>query len=256
MRIRPNPALELVSLSITQLLISARNVAAQAIPDDSIVYTTLSGWGDMRACARCPFQVNFGLCSVGDALNDELGCMTNACLCRPSTLEEAVEFIDERVISLCSNYDDQATATSFLLRYCSAHGYTSVATATSPPVSSETPGSQSSSQETRETTGDSQSHTSITSNSSPSQTNPVSSPITSAPSTGSITNSSPTNAASPKTESGDDGLKVSDIIGIVVGILGLFIGALTLWVSWKTGRPKRLWQGVTSQRHVPQMRQV
>ena len=59
------------------------------------------------------------------------GCETNACLCRPSLLEEAVEFVDDKVLSLCSNYDDQSTAADFLLRYCSEHGYTSVATAAS-----------------------------------------------------------------------------------------------------------------------------
>ncbi|KAI1171016.1 hypothetical protein F4777DRAFT_83080 [Nemania sp. FL0916] len=127
-------SLNLILLTVIHSLLSIciRTVAAQAIQDDSIVYTTLGGWGDMRACARCPFQVNFGICGVGDFLNDAVGCMTNACLCRPSTLEEAVEFIDERVISLCSNYDDQSTATDFLLRYCSTHGYTLVGTPATP----------------------------------------------------------------------------------------------------------------------------
>ncbi|KAI1116510.1 hypothetical protein F5Y14DRAFT_449023 [Nemania sp. NC0429] len=100
------------TLGIAQFILSlsARGAIAQAIQDDSIAYTTLSGWGDMRA----------------------FGCKTNACLCRPITLEEGVEFIDQKVVSLCSNYDDQKTATDFLLRYCSNHGYTSVGTPVTP----------------------------------------------------------------------------------------------------------------------------
>ncbi|KAI1427071.1 hypothetical protein F5Y12DRAFT_195759 [Xylaria sp. FL1777] len=246
----------LMHLGFAQFLIFAQSVGAQLVSNDYVVYTTFSGWEDMRACARCPFQIDFRVCGVGDDLNNALGCMTNACLCRPSTLEEAAEFLDDKVISLCSNSDDQTTATEFLLRYCSAHGYTSVGTATSSTVSSETPETQSSLHESQETPSTSQNHASFTSDSSPSQTSTAFPPITSAPSMASTTeNSSPTNAAGSETEPGDDKLKTTDIIGIVVGLLSLFIAILTLWVSWKTGRPKRLWGGVTSQSHVVQMRQ-
>ncbi|KAJ8132764.1 hypothetical protein O1611_g863 [Lasiodiplodia mahajangana] len=276
-------SVKLVPLVVTQSLFSscARYAAAQVIEDASIVYTTVGGWDDMRACARCPFQVRYNICGAGDFLNDAIGCMTNACLRRASTLEEAVEFIDERVISLCSNYDDQSTASEFLVRYCSTHGYTSVGTAATPTgafltttvtvtktiatetifrsdagefprapslilVSSETTASQASSHDVQETISTTQSEFSPTSNPSSSQRNTLSSPITSPPSTGStIGDLSPTTSASPTTESSDDGLKTSDLIGIIVGVLGLFVAVLTLWVSWRTGRPKKLWRGVT-----------
>ncbi|KAI0424825.1 hypothetical protein F5Y09DRAFT_347339 [Xylaria sp. FL1042] len=112
MRIRTGIVLKVVPISIPQLLPSTPNADAQAIPDDSVL--------------------NFSICGAGDFLNGVVDCETNACLCRPSTLEEGVEFIDEKVMSLCSNYDDQSTATDFLLRYCSAHGNTSVGTAAEP----------------------------------------------------------------------------------------------------------------------------
>ncbi|KAI1360337.1 hypothetical protein F5Y08DRAFT_343771 [Xylaria arbuscula] len=282
MRIRTHRSLKRASpktLLLQVLLLSLGTASAQAISDDSIVYTTLSGWNDMRACARCPFQVNFSICGAGDVLNDVLGCQTNACLCRPSTLGEAVEVIDEKVISLCSNYDDQSTATDFLLRYCSEHGYTSVETAAASPTGASLTAittvtatvteivatqtifrsieTETSSEETQKTTETSQSQPTFTSDSSSSHTTPATSaPITPGPSstTSSTQNASPTDTAgSEKDSSDDDKLKTTDLVGIIVGILSLLIAVLTLWVSWKTGRPKKLWQGVTNQRRTSSM---
>ncbi|KAJ3578501.1 hypothetical protein NPX13_g2065 [Xylaria arbuscula] len=318
MRTRTHRSLKRVSpktLLLQVLLLSLGTASAQAISDDSIVYTTLSGWNDMRACARCPFQVNFSICGAGDVLNDVLGCQTNACLCRPSTLGEAVEVIDEKVISLCSNYDDQSTATDFLLRYCSEHGYTSVETAAASPTGASLTAittvtatvteivatqtifrssaearviwrplsalatfaalllpvvvvepnlrhliiieTETSSEETQKTTESSHNQPTFTSDSSSSHTTPATSaPITPGPSstTSSTQNASPTDTAgSEKDSSDDDKLKTTDLVGIIVGILSLLIAVLTLWVSWKTGRPKKLWQGVTNQRRTSSM---
>ncbi|KAI0112525.1 hypothetical protein GGR51DRAFT_557108 [Nemania sp. FL0031] len=227
---RMRTSVKLISLVISQSLSSSRSryVAAQVIEDDSIVYTTVSGWEDMRACARCPFRVTYNICGAGDFVNDAIGCVTNACLCRASTLEQAIEFVDEKVLSLCSNYDDQSTASEFLLRYCSTHGYTSVGTAATPTVSSETTTSQTSSHSIEETFDNSQSESSPTSNPSSPETSTPSSPITSPPPTSStISNPSPTNSASSTTQSNNDGLQTSDLIGIIVGVLSLFVAVLT-----------------------------
>ena len=112
---------------------------AQVVQDDAIVYTTQPGWIDMRVCAKCPFGVNDGRCAYVSKINDRIGCDTNACLCRASTLGQAVGWVAEDVLSICSNYDDQATATNFLLAYCSDKGYTAVGSS----VPAETTGASS-----------------------------------------------------------------------------------------------------------------
>lgn len=112
------------------LLVGPRHCVGQAIDADQIIFTTQPGWVDMKACAKCPFLINFSVCNVGNDISNRVGgCLTNACLCRASTLGQAVDILGEEVLSLCSNYDDQRTATSFLLAYCSVHGYTSVGSA-------------------------------------------------------------------------------------------------------------------------------
>lgn len=99
---------------------------SQAVPDDSIVFTTQAGWNDMRACAKCPLQFNAGFCNIGYLIVNIVGCETNACLCRASTLGEAIDVYSDEALELCSNYDDQRTATSFLSQYCADKGYTSI----------------------------------------------------------------------------------------------------------------------------------
>lgn len=118
-----------LTILLLLLLTDARRCTAQAINADQIIFTTQPGWIDMRSCARCPFVVDFGVCNIGNDISGRAGCNTNACLCRPSTLGEAVSILGSEVLALCSNYDDQRTATSFLIAYCSAHGYTSVGSA-------------------------------------------------------------------------------------------------------------------------------
>ncbi|KAI0509192.1 hypothetical protein F5B22DRAFT_649241 [Xylaria bambusicola] len=271
---------------LAQLILALCTASAQIISDDSIVYTTLAGWRDMRACAQCPFRGNAHDCH-GELVDVVVGCQTNACLCRPSTLEQAVDSIDEQVLSLCSNYEDQRTATDFLLRYCSDHGYTSVATASVSPTGAcltaaaaaaatvtvteivtttqtvvRSVRSETSSHETQTTAQSSESQPPVTSelsssqitstHISPSQTTVTISPtITPASSTISSTEGAgPTDTASSAKDSSDDKLKTTDLIGIIVGILSLLIAILTLCVSWKTGRPKRFWEGVASRRHT------
>lgn len=53
-------------------------------------------------------------------------CTTNACLCRPDTLGSAEQSLSSEASRLCSDFQDISTATSILLSYCSAKGYTSI----------------------------------------------------------------------------------------------------------------------------------
>ncbi|KAH7310627.1 hypothetical protein B0I35DRAFT_463237 [Stachybotrys elegans] len=100
---------------------------SQAIADDEINFPSQPGWNDMRACARCYFDSS--TCNWFYDLTTDLGCINNACICRASTLGQAIENISSGILSACSNYDDQATATDFMKAYCSDRGYTSVGSA-------------------------------------------------------------------------------------------------------------------------------
>lgn len=100
-------------------LVILHPVAGQAIDNDKIDFTKMSGWNDLRRCVKCIMW------DCGNLLRG-VGCETNACLCRPSTLGEAVKKASDEVLSYCSNFDDQSTATSILTSYCSAKGYTGI----------------------------------------------------------------------------------------------------------------------------------
>jgi hypothetical protein len=88
--------------------------------------TTQAGWNHLRACVKCLLVFNAGICNVGMLVANIVGCETNNCLCRPSILGEAIEVFGDEALQLCSNYDDQRTATSFLSQYCANKGYTSI----------------------------------------------------------------------------------------------------------------------------------
>jgi hypothetical protein len=88
---------------------------AQAIDPDLVVWTTVAGWKDLKYCLQeCLNQAPY-----------DVGCKTNACLCRPDTQGLALQSLSSRALSTCSDYQDQSTAVSMLTAYCDAKGYTS-----------------------------------------------------------------------------------------------------------------------------------
>ena len=94
-------------------------VHSQVIDPDTIVFTTIAIWPDLRSCLQCCFQCN-------GAVQYYVGCTTNACLCRPDTLGQAVAFIGPLALSECSDFQDSSSAISILTAYCAAKGYTSI----------------------------------------------------------------------------------------------------------------------------------
>jgi hypothetical protein len=105
----------------TLLLLSVHHVEAQAIDPDLVVWTTISQWQDLRACVQGALNGNWN-----PGIQHMVGCSTNACLCRPDTLGSAEQSLSSEVSTLCSDVQDISTATSILLSYCSAKGYTSI----------------------------------------------------------------------------------------------------------------------------------
>jgi len=93
---------------------------AQAVDPDAIDFSVVSGWKDLRGCVQCWLQ------TCWDNIAEREQCKTNACLCRGSTLGEAIPKLSQGVMSYCSNIDDASTAVSVLTAYCSAKGYTQV----------------------------------------------------------------------------------------------------------------------------------
>ncbi|KAF2183016.1 hypothetical protein K469DRAFT_710962, partial [Zopfia rhizophila CBS 207.26] len=123
---RSSPRLLAVGLCV---LLCMHKVTCQVISDDSIVFSTMAGWKDMRSCVTCAF----GGVSCSSEVLKRAGCETNKCLCKSSLLGEVVKDIGELALSYCSNYDDQKTATSFMLAYCSQKGYTSIGSVVEAP---------------------------------------------------------------------------------------------------------------------------
>lgn len=117
--------LPLLALFLLSFLLNG--CGAQAVDKDQVVWTTQSGWKDMKTCAKCNFDYLF--CNWPGNLQGDIGCSTNACMCRASTLGQTLKKVSDSVLSACSNYDDQRDATSFLIAYCSDKGYTSIGSA-------------------------------------------------------------------------------------------------------------------------------
>jgi hypothetical protein len=101
------------------------HIDAQAINPDLVVWTTISQWPDLRFCV----QVCLGGSGAGmgfPSIQGQVGCNTNACLCRPDILGSAEQSLSSVVSGQCSDIQDISTATSILASYCSAKGYTSI----------------------------------------------------------------------------------------------------------------------------------
>jgi hypothetical protein len=97
-------------------------VHGQAIDPDTIVFTTIAIWPNLRTCLQTCFIPNY---NINDVQN-EVGCQTNACLCRPDTLGQGVAYVGPLALSVCSDIQDSSSAISILTAYCAAKGYTSI----------------------------------------------------------------------------------------------------------------------------------
>ncbi|CAH0019810.1 unnamed protein product [Clonostachys rhizophaga] len=229
----------LVLLLLSLLLNDCR---AQAVDKDEVVWTTQSGWNDMKTCAKCKFDSL--LCNWPGNLQGDIGCSTNACMCRASTLGQTLKKVSDSVLSACSNYDDQRDATSFLIAYCSDKGYTSIGSAviasSTAKVTSDSRVSSQTSEAVTTTTKESRTtapgviSTQIISNGVTSVITITKGPEQTSSSTTSNGSSDITNSSSRD----GDKLSKAELIGIIVAVVGVFIAALTLWVTWR-GRKRR-----------------
>jgi hypothetical protein len=111
-------------------------VLSQALQSDVVDFTKLSVWPNLRSCLQMCFNTCGFLGGCPDNVALAVGCETNACLCRPSTLGDGVEIVSNLALSRCKNLDDQTSATSVLKSYCSVKGYTSIVAPTLLPPTS------------------------------------------------------------------------------------------------------------------------
>ncbi|KAK3326972.1 hypothetical protein B0T19DRAFT_420492 [Cercophora scortea] len=109
-----------VAVTILLLMGYIRLAASQAVDPDKINFATMSQWKDLRDCVRCQLQSCYG------NIADYEGCATNGCICRGSTLGDAIPKLRGDTLSYCSNLDDASTAVSVLTAYCASKGYTQV----------------------------------------------------------------------------------------------------------------------------------
>ena len=97
----------------------------QAIDEDKVDFTLIPGYTNLRGCVRgC-----FGECNVGCTGPDgDLGCLTNQCLCRPSSLYAGIQYVVGCTRKGCQNLDDVQLANDSLAAYCRLKGYTRIET--------------------------------------------------------------------------------------------------------------------------------
>lgn len=94
------------------------SVQSQAIDPDTIDFSNIKIWKDLRSCLQSVFNYY--------PIQWEIGCGTNACLCRPDILGLAIVDAAALAMSRCSDIQDQSSATSIVIAYCSTRGYTSI----------------------------------------------------------------------------------------------------------------------------------
>ncbi|KAK5657418.1 hypothetical protein OQA88_2990 [Cercophora sp. LCS_1] len=116
---RPGSAASLAATVLMILLVCVVPVASQAVDPDLINFSTMAEWKDLRFCVQCILQE----CSLEHILY-VIGCETNACICRGSTLGDAAPKLSKMALSRCNNLNDATIATSILIAYCLAKGYT------------------------------------------------------------------------------------------------------------------------------------
>lgn len=88
---------EILALTtIVVFLCPLRPAIAQAIDPDSVDYTVIPGWTDLRECLRVDcFNNGLGRCSAGtcNGPNNAVGCTTNQRTCRPSLLYQGLQYV-------------------------------------------------------------------------------------------------------------------------------------------------------------------
>jgi len=98
-------------------------INSQAIDPDLVVWTTVAGYSSWTTCLK---QTLAGAGYNYKAIEYYVGCEVNSCLCRPNLLGKGIGILADRVLSRCSDFQEQSSATSILIAYCSAKGYTSI----------------------------------------------------------------------------------------------------------------------------------
>lgn len=88
---------------------------AQVVNPDLINFSTISIWPDLKPCVQACFET----------IGDDVGCSSNACLCRPDVIPIVAEQLFVDAFLSCSAERDQSSATSIFTAYCAAKGYTS-----------------------------------------------------------------------------------------------------------------------------------
>lgn len=111
----------LLSAALLCTFLHLQPVSSQAVDPDKVDFTTISIWINLRQC----LQGVFSACCARD-IAGQMGCQTNTCLCRASTLGGAVPLAGDMAMAACSNLDDKSSATSILTAYCASKGYTNV----------------------------------------------------------------------------------------------------------------------------------
>lgn len=108
-----------------------QSATGQAIDEDTIDYTIIPGFNDLRSCVRACF----GTCCNGSGPDYHLGCLTNQCMCRPSELFTALQYVVDCAREGCKNFDDIQLANDSMIAYCRIKGYTKIQAATLLPTS-------------------------------------------------------------------------------------------------------------------------
>lgn len=106
------------------LLYSLPFVRGQATDPDTIDFTTMPSWKDLRYCLQCQFNSQSGCWYP--MITGESGCGTNACICRADIMGKMIPEVSSAAQKACSDLDDASMAVSLYTAYCSTKGYTQI----------------------------------------------------------------------------------------------------------------------------------
>ncbi|KAF3924362.1 hypothetical protein AA313_de0201883 [Arthrobotrys entomopaga] len=105
--------------AVSTLLLSVSLVSAQT---NTINFSTAPVFNDLKKCLKAVFAYDY---SINDGpVYKVIGCVTNDCICRADTLQQAITSAGSMALSQCSNTNDKLSATSILSAYCSDNGFT------------------------------------------------------------------------------------------------------------------------------------
>jgi hypothetical protein len=208
----------LAVLVLVLLLGSSIDLAAsQAVDRDSIDFSTMEEWKHLKECVQCILQT----CENNVAAM--LACSTNACLCQGSTLDIVSPKVSVMAVDLCNNPEDASTALNILMAYWFYKGRSEILPSSTGPD----PTTSFSLPSMRPMPEPSTVASSTSTSSEPPSTK------TSGTSTGTAPGTT-----SDRGESGQ-GLNWAEIVGIVVGITGVIVGAVAAYYTWKVVQESR-----------------